>query len=177
MYGCCWLYPNDYKYKVGNSIFIQRILLYNNISIINCPYLKLFAHFYRGWTCDDCIREVGLIATQYSLPHISHHWKNYLSHQGKIINRHVICIKMLRKYLLIIPEIIIIFSGYCHDEDLDFSPPEVEACQYYIHKFISPALSGLLLYYWFCNTMSACPASLRVSLLFHFNSFVVALEG
>ena len=71
-----------------------------------------------------------------------------------VINRHVICIKMLKKYLSIIPEIIIIFSGYCHDEDLDFSPPEVEACQYYIHKFISPALLGLLLYYWFCNTMS-----------------------
>ena len=90
-----------------------------------------------------------------------------------VINRHVICIKMLRKYLLIIHEIIMIFSGYCHDEDLDFSPPEVEACQYYIHKFISPALLGLLLYYWFCNTMST---TLRVSLLFHFNSFVVALE-
>ena len=70
------------------------------ISIINCPYLKLFSHFYRGWNCDDCIREVGLIATQYSLPHISHHWKNYLSHQGKIINRHVTCIKLLKKYLV-----------------------------------------------------------------------------
>ena len=54
---------------------------------------------------------------------------------------------MLRKYLLNIPENMIILSGYCHDEDLDFSPPEVEACQYYIHKFISPALLGLLLYY------------------------------
>ena len=90
-----------------------------------------------------------------------------------VINRHVICIKMLRKYLLIIHEIIMIFSGYCHDEDLDFSPPEVEACQYYIHKFISPALLGLLLCYLFYNTMSP---SLRVSLLFHFNSFGVALK-
>ena len=44
---------------------------------IICTFL-----YYRGWTCDDCITEVSIIATQYSIPHISHHWKNYLSHQG-----------------------------------------------------------------------------------------------
>ena len=80
------------------------------------------------------MRDVALMATQYSLPHVTHHLERYLSHEG-----------------------------YCEDPALGLDQQTIEACQETIHVFMGPAFRALdaayishaqdICHYWY----DACP--------------------
>ena len=81
------------------------------------------------------MRDVVLMATQYSLPHITHMFERYLSHEG-----------------------------YCEDPALGLSQDLIERCQDALHVFLGPAFRDLdaayagnaqaICHYWYND---ACP--------------------
>jgi hypothetical protein len=89
----------------------------------NAPYIctslgagncTAFEERNREWNCDNCMRDVVLMATQYSLPNITHMFERYLSHEG-----------------------------YCEDPALGLPNWEIEKCQDALHVFLAPAFRAL----------------------------------
>ena len=70
--------------------------------------------FFREWTCDNCIRDVVLISTQYSLPEITHGLEYWLMHEA-----------------------------YCEDPALGLNENQIEHCQDGIKGFLGPAFRAL----------------------------------
>ena len=71
-------------------------------------------YFFREWTCDNCIRDVVLISTQYSLPEITHGLEYWLMHEA-----------------------------YCEDPALGLNENQIEHCQDGIKGFLGPAFRAL----------------------------------
>jgi len=131
--GLHWSGMNHVIYGDGHYIC-------NSITGSNCTYAKpdgsdapLFDT--KAWTCDDCMREVALVATQYTLPHVTQFLVRMLSNEA-----------------------------YCADPALGLSQHEVDVCSEYVHAFMGPAFRGLdaayvgnaqaICHYWYdgvCN--------------------------
>ena len=79
-----------------------------------CSFLNEKIIFFREWTCDNCMRDVVLISTQYSLPEITHGLEYWLMHEA-----------------------------YCEDPALGLNENQIEHCQDGIKGFLGPAFRAL----------------------------------
>ena len=87
-------------------------------------FIRLFN--FREWDCDSCIRDVVLMATQYSLPEITRGIEYYLAHEA-----------------------------FCEDPALGLNQGEIERYQDTIRVFIPPAFRDLDAAYA-ANAQSIC---------------------
>jgi len=112
--GLHWSGINHVIYNEGAAHFSCNCITGSNCTKPNPDGYNTQLFDPKAWTCDDCMREVALIATQYSLPHVTQHFVRLLSHED-----------------------------YCADPVLGLSQHEIDVCSEYVHAFMGPAFRGL----------------------------------
>ena len=87
------------------------------------------------------MREVALIATQYSLPHVTRYMEHLVSGEGK----HLYFFKRTKMWMESVTTNDFFYLAYCANPALGLNQHEVDECREKAHTYMGPAFRGFFL--------------------------------